>query len=192
MTRLAIIFGLITAPILSGGVWAANVHHKVLADDYNGVIHPYITLYSTYTQKIAATDAAQYIELNSHSNGTGFFTQINKSTWSVVYPDIYEFCFSGIVDLIQVPGGKMEMWGRINDADVPDSNTRVSVPTAAIEQTMALCWIGNLNAGDTFNAMAHGDDVDLQWIYTAAGTAPTRPATPSIIMTVKKVGGIPD
>jgi hypothetical protein len=164
--------------------------YTIIADEYNGAIVPYITLYSTYTQKIAATNAVQYLELNSHSNGDGEFTQISKSTWSVVYPGVYEFCYSGIADLTGLPAGEIEIWGRINGVDVADSNTIVSVVTAATEQTVALCWIGPLNAGDQFAAMTYGSDTDLQWLYTAAQTTPARPATPSFIMTVKKVSGL--
>jgi hypothetical protein len=187
MKRLFYILGLLT--ITSNG-WAVNIHHKLLADEFNGAITPYITLYSTYTQKIAATDAVQYIELNSSYNGDGKFTQISKSTWAVVDPGVYEFCYSCIADITGLPAGNIEFWGRIDGVDVPDSNTKVSVVTAAIEQIVAMCWVGPLNAGSTFAAMTYGTDTDLQWLYTAAQTTPARPAVPSIVMTVKKVSGL--
>jgi hypothetical protein len=103
---------------------------------------------------------------------------------------VYEFCFSGIADLAQLPTGTIEIWGRINGVDVPDSNTAASITSAALETTVAFCWIGPLNANDQFAAMTYGDDTDLQWLYTAAQTTPARPAIPSIIMSVKKVSAL--
>lgn len=186
---------LLTASLLvSTGVGeaqaAGNVYHKILADDYNGAVLPYVTLYSTYTQAIAATDAVQYLELNSSSNGGGKFTQINKSTWSAVDPGVYEFCFSGIADSTTQTAQEIEMWGRINDVDVPDSNTRIRLASAATEHILSVCWIGPLNAGDTFNAMTYGSSTDLRWLYIAAQTEPVRPAAPSVIMSVKKVSAV--
>lgn len=185
MKKLAIIIGL-----LFTASYGRAVTYTIPADSYGRPVMPYVTLYSTYTQSIVATDAAQYVELNSHSNGDGYFTQINKSTWSVVEGGVYEFCFSGIADITSLPAGKISMWGRINGVDVPDSNTIVSVVTAAVEQTLAMCWIGTLNAGDNFAAMTHGTDTDLQWLATPAQINPTRPAVPSIIMTVKKISAL--
>ena len=182
---------LLTASLLAGEAQAAgNVYHKILADDYNGAVLPYVTLYSTYTQSIAATNAVQYLELNSSSNGDGKFVQINKSTWSVVDPGVYEFCFSGIADSTTQTAQEIEMWGRINDVDVPDSNTRIRLASAATEHILAVCWIGPLNAGDTFNAMTYGSSTDLHWLYIAAQAGPVRPATPSVIMSVKKVSAV--
>jgi len=184
--KLVLIALLLASPSLGE---CTNYHYKIFSDGNDGAILPYITLYSTYTQSISATDAVQYIELNSHLNGDGHFTQISKSTWSVVDHGVYEFCYSGIVDITDPPSGKMEIWGRINGVDVPDSNTIVAVVTA-VEQVVALCWIGPLNANDTFAAMTYGSDTNLRWLYTAASSSPDRPATPSFIMTVKKVSGL--
>lgn len=187
MRTFLTILALALAP---SGAWAVNIHHKVIADEYYRPVMPYITLYSTNTQTIAATNAVQYLSFESHQNGTGYFTNINNSTWSVVEGGVYEFCFSGIADITSLPAGKISMWGRINGVDVPDSNTIVSVVTAAVEHTLAMCWVGPLNAGDNFAAMTHGTDTDLQWLATPAQINPTRPACPSLIMSVKKVSAL--
>lgn len=187
MKKILTIFLLCTA---TGGVWAANAHHKLFSESADGFpITPHAVLYSTYTQVQTDGSAAQYIELNSSYHKYGF-TQVNKSTWQVTNAGIYEFCFSGIADLIQVPPADIEVWLRINNVDIPDSNTIVAITNAVTEMTVAVCLMEEVAANSTFNMMSYSADTDTQWLYTAAGTTPTRPATPSVILTVKKISGI--
>jgi hypothetical protein len=45
-----------------------------------------------------------------------------------------------------------------------------------------------MSLGDTFEFWTWGDDVSCKWDAIAAGTNPTRPAIPSIIITANYVG----
>lgn len=147
---------------------------------------PHAVIYSTVTQAIASTAANQHITFSTAAHFYGF-TTTNWSTFTVTNEGIYEFCFSGIADITALPAGRIEFWMRKNGLDITDSNTIISITTANQEMTMAVCLIENFNSGNTFTAMTYGSDTDLQWLYTAASTTPTRPATPSVILTAKKI-----
>jgi len=148
------------------------------------------TFYSLVTQAIVNTAATQVIALEEHEDLL-YLTHdkvTNNSRIYVPWDGSYEVNFSGIADLTQLPAGKyIEVWFAIDGTDVPDSNTRVQISAAAVEMTVAVSAIVDVDAGGYIELKTWGDDTDCQWIATAAGALPTRPATPSVIVTVKCV-----
>jgi len=155
---------------------------------------PHGTFYSLATQSIANIANAQVIafeydadvELLTHSTVT------NNSRIYVPTKGSYEVIFSGIADLVQLPANKhIEVWAAINGSYVTDSNTIVEIPNISIEQTVAVSWILDMDANQYLELYTWGDDTDVQWLATAAGTNPTRPACPSVIITIKKISSYP-
>jgi hypothetical protein len=87
------------------------------------------------------------------------------------------------------------MWGLLNDEIIENSNFRYSVPPAhggapgrlAPSQNFMLA----LNAGDRVEMHWYTNDEENVTLATiAAQSNPTRPATPSILLTVQEVGGL--
>lgn len=151
---------------------------------------PHGTFYSLTTQAIADPSAVQVVALEK--NGDILYLVHDESTNNsriyVPYDGSYEVIFSGIADLAALPANKhLEVWFRIDGTDVPDSNTRVEIPVNGIEQTVVVSAILDVDAGSYIEVMTWGDDTDCQWLATAAAAGPTRPAVPSVIVTVKAV-----
>ena len=89
----------------------------------------------------------------------------------------------------------IDIWFHHNGNDVPRSNSRFGMAARKNPATPFYC-IGTVN---TFIDMAAGDNVSLQWCTTntatfiqadPAGTSPTRPALPSVILTATFVSKI--
>lgn len=86
-----------------------------------------------------------------------------------------------------------ELWFRKNGVNLADSNTRVSVPPrhsgvdGAAIATVNL--FTSLNAGDYIDLAWRATDANIKAAYYAANTSPTRPAIPSIIVTMNCVYG---
>lgn len=86
-----------------------------------------------------------------------------------------------------------DIWFKYNGADLPNSNSVVTVPkkhSGVNGQTIiALNYFLEMKDGDYFELAwhAHGSTVFIETI--PAGTTPTRPAAPSAILTVNYVSG---
>ena len=84
-----------------------------------------------------------------------------------------------------------DLWGRKNGVDIPASNTSYSVPSshggASGRIVPALNFWMELDAGDYVEVMWYADSNQVRIEYTAEQELPTRPAIPSIILTVNEV-----
>ena len=80
----------------------------------------------------------------------------------------------------------MDIWLKVNGANVPRSNTTLTLPN---NNFVVAAWnfVYDFNAGDYFEiaSATAGGSVQLQ--ATGPTTGPTRPAIPSIILTVTQV-----
>lgn len=79
------------------------------------------------------------------------------------------------------------VWFRKNDVDLADSNSQITVPkkhgSADGAIIMALNLIVNAAGGDYVEIMWQTESTDVSIQYLPAGTTPTTPATPSVIVT---------
>ena len=151
---------------------------------------PHGTFLSLATQGITNVANAQAIALDASDDVTRLThsTVTNNSRITAQEAGSYEITFSGIADLANLPGDKhLEVWLAIDGTYVPNSNTRVQIQNANQESTVAVAFIFDLEAGSYVELFTWGDDTDCQWLYTAAGTTPTRPAVPSVIVSMKKI-----
>lgn len=148
---------------------------------------PYGMYSDSTTQAIANIANAQVITFNTNVYTSGI-TRTSASRYTIITPGTYLITFSGIANLALTPASKhLEVWLRVDGTDVPNSNTRVELPTVNAETTVAVSFIYKFSAGQYFELWTWGDDTDCRWLATAAATGPTRPAVPSIIMTVNMV-----
>jgi hypothetical protein len=166
--------------------------NNAISIDPNGWVlfkRPHGTFYSLASQTIASTTAAQVIALDSEYDVEGMIHSITTNNSRIYVPTSgsYEIIFSGIAKETTADKTHVEVWFRVDGTDVPDSNTRVELATKEVEQTVVVAIIIDMNGGQYVEAITCGDSLTLSWLWTAAGSSPTRPATPSVIMTVKKI-----
>lgn len=162
---------------------------RVTARQFNT---PHGTFYSLATQAIVNVAAVQTIALEEDDDVHGLThdTVTNNSRIYIVYPGSYEIIFSGICDIASGAVNKhIEVWPAIDGSAVTDSNTRVHIASLATEMTVVVAFILDLTAGQYIEMQTWGDATTVEWLATAAAAGPTRPAVPSVIMTVKQIGG---
>lgn len=153
---------------------------------------PYGMFSSTSTQAIANVTLAQAITYTNTEASSGGVTLSNSSRINLASAGTYLVTFSGIADTASGAGANkhLELWLRINGTTAVDrSNTVVEIVSASVEMTVAVSFIYTFTAGQYFELMTCGDDVKCEWLATAAGSNPTRPASPSVIVTVNKIAG---
>jgi hypothetical protein len=88
------------------------------------------------------------------------------------------------------------VWLRQNGVDVPASNGESSIPAkhGAVDGRLIVAWNYFLiaAAGDFFELMWYTDSSDISIQHIDAQTSPTRPVTPSVILTVARVSDVPE
>lgn len=153
---------------------------------------PHGTFYSLATQAIANVAATQVIALEKDVDVRGLThsTVTNNSRITVPFTGTYEIIFSGIADLASgSPNKHLEVWPAINGSAVTDSNTIVEITSLTTEMTVAVAYILDMTAGQYLELITWGDATTCEWLATAAAAGPTRPACPSVIVTVKMISG---
>ena len=149
---------------------------------------PYGAFQDTTDQSIATTTATANITLNTtdYSLGTSI---VDGYKVKVDYSGLYNVQFSLQFANDNVAIQDVDVWFRKNGSDVANSNSKFSVPNSHGGTD------GHLIASLNFNIeLAKDDYVSLAWATTstdvtvehlAAQTTPTRPATPSAIVTIQ-------
>jgi hypothetical protein len=163
----------------------------------SGVIYPGMIL--TGTGVTAGTRIVSQSTGTAGSTGT-YVVSISQTTASTTItgtvasrlvaalPGLYNIQFS--VQLVSTNASihDIDIWFRTNGADVPESNSQFSVPNkhGGVDGHL----LGALNF---YIDLAAGDDVEIMWAtansnvtiqYIGPQTSPTRPGTPSAIVTM--------
>ncbi len=81
----------------------------------------------------------------------------------------------------------VEIWLSKNGTNVPETNTQLNVPQSGGKAVAAWNFFVQANAGDYFELYWSSSDTSVEMWYGAAGTNPTRPETPSVILTVQEI-----
>jgi hypothetical protein len=145
---------------------------------------PYLTQADSTDQAIANITLAQVITFDTDIYHSGI-TRTSASRFTITQAGAYMICFSGIAS--GATGKVIEAWIRVDGTDVPSSNTIYTFKGVGLTTIIAVSFIHVFTAGQYFEWWTWGDSTSCQWEATAAGSTPTRPACPSIIMTCNKI-----
>ena len=151
-----------------------------------GIKMPHLEQSDTTDQAIANVSNAQVITFNTDSHHQDI-TRTSSSRFTITRAGSYLITFSGIAK--GATGKLIEVWLRLNGNDVANSNTIYTFKGSALLTVIAVNFLHHFAANDYFEFWTWGDDTSSTWEATAAGTTPTRPACPSIIITCNFVSG---
>jgi hypothetical protein len=126
--------------------------------------------------------------MTAESNGV---TLSNGSRINFAYAGTYNFQFSIQLTNSAVQIHDANVWLQRNGSIVADSNSQVSVPNShggtAGAIILALNYLITLNAGDYLELWWSTTDPSVMIETIPAGTTPTVPEAPSIIVTAQQV-----
>ena len=167
---------------------AANLQTALGTDGGQYLQFPYGSFYDTTDQTAASTSTAYAITLNTTDLSNGVSVQ-SSSQITVSQDGVYNVQFSAQLSNADNAPQDIDIWFRKNGTDIANSNTRFGM-----EKTKGAGdpyhTVGTVNllipmdAGDYVQLMWRTSDVDARIEAYAAGTSPTRPAIPSVIVTV--------
>jgi hypothetical protein len=94
---------------------------------------------------------------------------------------------SAVIDTTTNSNATMDVWLKINGNNVANSNTQVAVDTVGTQTTLACTYILDMTAGQYFEFFYAGSNTNIRMLAIGTQASPTRPACPSVIVTVLKV-----
>jgi len=110
------------------------------------------------------------------------------------YAGLYNMQFSLQFVNIDTQIHDADVWFRKNGTDIPNSNSRFSIPNShgGVDGHLiaALNYVIDMDPGDYMEIMWHTDDSDISIQQLPAAVSPTRPATPSAIVTMQYVSSL--
>jgi len=157
--------------------------------------NPHGAFQDSTDQTAANTTTAYAITLNTTDFSNGV-TIASGSRLTVVDAGIWNCQFSIQVKNTTNDTQDIEIWFRKNGTNIDNSNSRFNLsprkssgdPSHTIA---ALNFFASMNANDYLEIMWRVSDVGVSIEHYATGTSPTRPATPSAIVTMSFVSNKP-
>ena len=148
------------------------------------------SFWSTQDQVAPGTTFSNAITLNNTDPSSSGVSIVSNSRITFANIGVYNIQFSAQADRVSGSGtDTIDIWFRKNGVDIPDSNGIITVSGGALAAKTIASWnyMLKLDANDYVELMWRTSDTRLELIADAAGTNPTRPAIPSVILTAQQV-----
>jgi hypothetical protein len=156
--------------------------------------NPYGAFQDSTDQMAANTTTAYAVTFNTTDFSNGV-TLASGSRLTVTDAGIWNCQFSIQFKNTTNDSQDAEIWFRKNGTNIDNSNSRFSMPARKSSGDpshliAAMNFFASMNSTDYLEIMWRVSDVGVSIEHYAAGTSPTRPATPSAIVTMSFVSNI--
>jgi hypothetical protein len=157
--------------------------------------NPHGAFQDSTNQTAANTTTAYAVTFNTTDFSNGV-TIASNSRITVADSGIWNLQFSIQFTNTTNSSQDVDVWFRVNGTNVANSNSRFGfAPRKGVGDPFhiiaAINYFVSLNATDYVEIMWRPTDIGVQIEQYAAGTSPTRPATPSAIVTMSFVSNLP-
>jgi hypothetical protein len=146
--------------------------------------------FSSLTSQFATAATIAYPVILEYDDVKNGLTHSTAGTASAdVQIDIagtYLITFSAVAKT-DTPNDTLNIWLRVDGADVPRSNTVSKFVGTGNERIVTVTYIYTFTAGQKFTLMYWGNAAGVQMVATGTAGTPARPASPSIIVAVSKI-----
>jgi hypothetical protein len=151
--------------------------------DTFGVTNYYGAFYSTATQTNAGATSANAITYNQTDLSNGVSIASN-SRITLANPGVYDIQFSAQLQKSSGGSDEVDIWLSKNGTDVAWSNTSIMLTSNPGYSVAAWNFLVQATGGDYYELYWHSSDTTATIHAAATGSNPTRPAIPSVILTV--------
>ncbi len=198
---------------------AGASYERAYHDQFNNVLRLYFNQLNNNVSALLGTDGGRYLSIpfgawSSDSDQVAVSTTaayaitfdvvdiadsvtlVDNSKLTVRYSGIYNLQFSIQFANTDSQIHDTDVWAAINGTNVPNTNSRFSVPNShgGVDGHLiaALNLFLPLYSGDYVELYWHTDNTSVSIEQINAASSPTRPATPSVIATMSFVSALPD
>ena len=141
---------------------------------------------STVSQPNAGATAANAITYNTTDLSSGV-SVVSSSRITIANAGIYNIEFSAQLQKSSGGDDQVDIWLAKNGSNVANSNTTIMLHSNPGYEVAAWNFLVQANAGDYYELYWSSADTTAQIHAASAGTNPTRPAIPSVILSVTQV-----
>ena len=146
----------------------------------------FLSAYSNQTQTNPVANTENIMTYNTTAEGYGISIQ-SSSQITFQYAGTYSITFSAQLDKTDSGSDTVDIWVKKNGTNVIDSNTRYTLAGNNAKSVAILNYIVTVNAGDYYQIAWSSPDADVRLYYEGTSTTPTRPAIPSVILTILQI-----
>ena len=176
--------------VANGGTGVSTLTGMVRGNG-TGAFSPaaYGSFYDLTNQTAAAADSAVAMKLSNTDFASGISVQ-NDTQLRFLSAGVYNIQFSAQLDRNAGTAVQLvKIWLRKNGVNVPASATEVVISGGVSTAATVASWnfFQNLNAGDQVELMWSVSNPQVYIAFSPATTSPSRPAIPSLIVTVNQV-----
>jgi hypothetical protein len=138
---------------------------------------------------VADTETIVTYNTDEGSQGITHETPVggNWSQITVTKSGVYEVGISPEINQTVGGGATISFWLKKNGVNVDRTNSAVKINNAGDITFPFVPFILSLNAGDYLQFAFSSEDSNAELFAIATQTVPTRPATPSVIVTIKEI-----
>lgn len=141
---------------------------------------------STQTQPNTSVSGINVMTVNTVDIPDGF-TVVSGSQITSQASGVYNIQFSAQFEKTTANAEDLEIFLRKNGVDVPNSNTQLNVQGGSKRQVAAWNFFVPLASGEYAELAWYSPDIHVQLVAVSGQTNPTRPAIPSVIITIGNV-----
>ena len=146
----------------------------------------YGSFYSTQDQTNAGATATNKMTFNATDISSGV-SIVSSSRITIANAGIYNIQFSAQLDKTDSGDDIVDIWLCKNGSPVANTNTQTTLVGNNGKHVAAWNFVVQASSGDYYELCWHSADTGVFLNYVAAASNPTRPAIPSIILTVTQV-----
>jgi hypothetical protein len=146
----------------------------------------YGSFYSTQDQTNAGATSVNKMTLNTTDIASGV-SIVSNSRVTIANAGIYNIQFSAQLDKTDSGDDVVDIWLQKNGSNVANSNTQTTLVGNNGKHVAAWNFVVAASAGDYFELCWHSADTGVFLNYVAAASTPSRPAIPSVILTVTQI-----
>ena len=151
---------------------------------YGGIPQPSATISDSNNQFVSSTTTEELISFDTNDSLNRISHTSNSSQIVIQVPGTYRF------EIVAQLGGAtadVDIWLRKNGVDIPRTNRRKTLQSANDYVLLSITSTQTAAANDYFELVQASTSTLAGLIALAAQVSPTRPATPSIVLTVNKI-----
>jgi len=152
----------------------------------SGLIPYYGSFYDTTSQLNASGTAVNNITLNTTAEAVGVAV-VSGSLVQVENSGVYNVQFSAQIQKTNASSDDIQIWLAKNNVNVDQSNTSITIQGSNTRVVAAWNWVLTLDRNEHVNLRWHSIDTSMRLLASGAAGLPTRPAIPSVILTVNRV-----
>ena len=168
-------------------VGATGAQGSTGATGATGTVNAYYgNFLSTVSQPNAGATAANAITYNTTDLTSGV-SVVSSSRITVANAGIYNIEFSAQLQKASGGDDQVDIWLAKNGSNVANSNTTIMMHSNPGYEVAAWNFLVQANAADYYELYWSSADTTAQLHAASAGTSPTRPAIPSVILSVTQI-----